>query len=162
MTSRITKYEFLKIMNNNEAWKNLIPSNRPLRWGYVPNNGTPFELRWSYIEYDKELNPIWHLQNAKKLLSFGYITTVRYNTIKLRCLTAYWKNWLPTKDWREWYKAYCYNKDKEAARKRFSKIFVQEYIDRQKEELAAGCSKLVFRDRTQISEDLQNKIMEYI
>ena len=39
------------------------------------------------------------------------------------------ENWdVMNSRWREWYKAYCYNKDKEAARKRFSKIFVQEYI----------------------------------
>ena len=52
--------------------------------------------------------------------------------------------------------------DKEEARKRFAPIFVKEYIDKQKKELAAGCSKLVFEDGFQIPEEVQNKIMEYM
>ena len=162
MPEYITKYDFMRILQKSELWKNLIPEIPALRWEYTPNFDVPFDSRWSYMEYDEELNPMWHLENANKMLSIGYITNVRFNTMKLRCLSAYWSNWLRAKEWREWYTSYCYDRDKEDARKRFASIFVQEYIEKQKEELAAGCSKLVFDDGKQISEDLQNRILEYM
>lgn len=162
MTEYITKYDFIRLMQAKDNWKNLVPANNPLKWEYTPNYNLPFEMRWSFVEYDKELNPMWHLENANKLLSFGYITNTRFNAIKLRCAVSYWNRWFSAKEWRQWYNNYCYRRDKEEARKRFAPIFVKEYIDKQKKELAAGCSKLVFEDGFQIPEEVQNKIMEYM
>ena len=60
------------------------------------------------------------------------------------------------------YDKYVEEEERKIAFERFGDDIIKEYIQKQKWELAQGCTKLVFKDGTQIPDELQNNIESYM
>ena len=163
MAKYIYKYQFENITLHvqPDLWKKLIPKDVAIRLDWYNPEGTNIIVkRWN--AYHIEENPFYKLQMAEDLMNCGYISTLQFEAIKKKAVCEYWRWWTNTREWIDWYNRYEYNEEKEKARSRFGEEFVNEYIAEQKSALAEGCSSLVFKNGTQIPEELENKIMDYV
>lgn len=147
---KITKHEFERLLNYRlpSLWESLVPTKDSTKMGG--------------ISYDITLNPFYQLRAARGLYHEGYVTCCQYYSIKKKCITAYWRGWLNCMEWIEWHEKHLYNLDKTEAKSKFGALFVLEYISKQKKALAEGCSNLVFKDGSQIPDEIEEIIMEYI
>ena len=163
MTKPVYKYEMERLLlyTYPDLWKKLLPKNTGEKLEFWLNENDHLLVR-RWVEYDTALNPFNHLKMADDIASSGYMTRNTFFSIKKKCIDAYWRNWQNSKEWVQWYSTYLYNKEKEEARSQWREMFVAEYVNEQKEALAEGCSKLVFKDGKQIPEEVENIIQEFV
>lgn len=116
---------------------------------------------WKFLAKTTDhTNPFYQLKRVYEVYTVHQlITMAEFHAIRKRCVVAYWdKGFIKSKGWSDLYTAH----ELIEAKQRFGEIIIKEYVEQQKKELAAGCSKLVFKSKEQIPEEIEKKIAEYI
>ena len=105
-------------------------------------------------------NPFYQLKRVYEVYTeHELMTLAQFHPIRKRCVVAYWvKGFTKSKEWSQMYYFFQY----EEAKRRYGELIIQEYVEKQKKELAAGCSKLVFKSKEQIPEEVEGIIQEFI
>jgi len=105
-------------------------------------------------------NPFYQLERLYELYAeHELMTLAQFYVIQKRCVVAYWdRGFTKSKEWSNLYTAH----ELIEAKRRFGEIIIKEYVEKQKKELAAGCSKLVFKSKEQIPEEVEGIIQEFI
>ena len=104
-------------------------------------------------------NPFYQLERLYELYADQLMTLAQFYAIHKRCVVAYWdRGFTKSKEWSNLYTAH----ELIEARRRLGEIIIKEYVEKQKKELAAGCSKLVFKSKEQIPEEVEGIIQEFI
>ena len=105
-------------------------------------------------------NPFYQLKRVYEVYTkHQLITMAEFHAIRKRCVVAYWdRDFTNSKGWSNLYTAH----ELIEAKRRFGEIIIKEYVEKQKKELAAGCSKLVFKSKEQIPEEVEGIIQEFI
>jgi len=142
-----TFLDILKIKNNGvENWRKLLSYSRP----------------------DNNINPLNYLTRICRAREKYLITKIEFKAIFRRCMRRYWymllkdRSRFMSKAWNLFYDKYVEEEERKIAFERFGDDIIKEYIQKQKWELAQGCTKLVFKDGTQIPDELQNNIESYM
>ncbi len=157
-------FERLLMHEKPGAWRTLVPTSKSKirTMVMVPVDGEFYHMIQRFVDYNITRNPFYHLNKACEIFSNGFMTDTQFHSIKKKCVLAYWNEFTQTFEWIEWYKNYLYQKEKAEAVNKFGDDIIKNYINKQKEELAAGCSKLVFKSGAQIPDEVEAQIMEYM